>query len=222
MLFGKVEYFEDLFIAFKTYCPEKGGHRKLLLSVEVCIHNIVDVCCKFYPRTFEGYYSCRVQFSPVGMDALTEEYTWRPVQLGDNNTFSAVYDKCAPFSHIRHCSEIDILDNSIEILVFRIGAIEFKLCLKRDTECQTALYTLINGIPRRVNVIIEEFENEIISCIGNWEVFCKDLKESFFFPVFRSGSKLEKLSERFQLNFQKIGIIKLIFPGGKTNSFSIF
>src|SRR4030043_93077 len=156
MLFGKVEYFEDLFIAFKTYCPEKGGHRKLLLSVEVCIHNIVDVCCKFYPRTFEGYYSCRVQFSPVGMDALTEEYTRRPVQLGDNNTFSAVYDKCAPFSHIRHCSEIDILDNSIEILVFR------------------------------------------------------------------SGSKLEKLSERFQLNFQKIGIIKLIFPGGKTNSFSIF
>ena len=46
-----------------------------------------------------------------------------------------------------------------------------------------------------VNKIIQKFENEVISRIGDREVFCENPVKTFVFPVFGIGFQLEKVSE---------------------------
>ena len=81
MFLGKVKYLEDFLVAFKTYCAEKCGYRQFLLPVDICVHHIIDVGCKFDPRSFERYYPGRIQFGSVGVDALSEENAGGSVQL---------------------------------------------------------------------------------------------------------------------------------------------
>ena len=79
--------------------------------------------------------------------------------------------------------------------MFRVGAIKFQLCLEGNAESKASFNTLFNCVSGRIDIIIEEFEYEIVSCICNWKIFRKDFKKSFFLSVFGGCPKLEKLTE---------------------------
>ena len=52
-LFSKTESFENIFIRLKTNCTQQSSYRQFFLTVDISIHDIVDVSSKFYPRTTE-------------------------------------------------------------------------------------------------------------------------------------------------------------------------
>ena len=49
----QTEYFDDVFVAFQTDSSQQCCHREFFLSVDVSVHDIVDVSGKLYPRTAE-------------------------------------------------------------------------------------------------------------------------------------------------------------------------
>ena len=59
--------------------------------------------------------------------------------------------------------------------------------------------------------IIKKFESKIASCVGDGEIFGKDLVEAFVFPVVGIGLQLEEVLERLKLNIQKIRIFERLF-----------
>ncbi len=76
---GQAKDFQNVFVTFKPYGPEQRGDRQFFLSVNVSVHHVVDVCCKFNPGTFERDDSCRIQFCSVCVYALSKKYSGRPV-----------------------------------------------------------------------------------------------------------------------------------------------
>jgi len=107
------------------------------------------------------------------------------MQLGYDNPFGTVDDKCPLVGHIRDCAEVNVLYHGIKVLMFRIGAVEFQLGLKRDAEGQASFNTFLDGITRGINLVIDKFEHEIIPGIGNRKVLLKNSEKSLIFPVFR-------------------------------------
>src|SRR5664280_3568747 len=75
MFFSEVKNLEYLLVAFEPYSAEECCNRQFLLPVDICIHHIIDISGKFYPRSFERNYSCGIEFCPVCMHALAEEHT---------------------------------------------------------------------------------------------------------------------------------------------------
>ena len=121
--FRQIENFQNILVAFKTNRPQQRRNRQFLFTVDVRIHHVVDVGCKFNPRTTERNYSGRIKFCTIGMNALSEKHPWRPVKLRYNDTFGTI-DYKSPFrSHIRDGSQIDILYHRVKILMVRIRAI---------------------------------------------------------------------------------------------------
>ena len=74
-LLSKVENLKNILILLITNSTEQGRYRQLLLTVDVSIHHIVDICSKLYPTTLEWDYTRRIKHSTIGMNALTEEHT---------------------------------------------------------------------------------------------------------------------------------------------------
>ena len=72
---GHAEEFEDVFICFVTDSTEQGGYGEFFLTVDVCVHHVVDVGSKFHPRTFEGDNAGGINLGAVRVNGLTEEYT---------------------------------------------------------------------------------------------------------------------------------------------------
>ena len=54
------------------------------------------------------------------------------MQLANDNAFSAVDNESTFRSHVRYCTEEDVLDNGIEILMVRVGAIKFEFSFERN------------------------------------------------------------------------------------------
>ena len=52
-LVSEVEYVDDVLVRVVADSPEKCRYRQLLLTVDVGIHHVVDVCCEFYPGALE-------------------------------------------------------------------------------------------------------------------------------------------------------------------------
>ena len=66
---------------------------------------------------------------------------------------------------------------------------------------QSSFDTLFNWIARWVDKVIQELQNEVVSRIGNWEVFRKYLKETLIVTILWSSLQLEKISKRLELYF---------------------
>ena len=105
------------------------------------------------------------------MHSLTEEHTWRTVQLRYYNALSTIDDKRAVGSHIRDCTKEHVLDKCAEVLMLRVRTVKFHFSLQGYAICKTALEALIDRVAWRVNIVIQELKNEIITCIGYREVF---------------------------------------------------
>ena len=48
-LVGEFEYLENVFVGLKTNSTQKSSYGQLLLTVDICIHDIVDVGCELDP-----------------------------------------------------------------------------------------------------------------------------------------------------------------------------
>lgn len=133
------------------------------------------------------------------------------MQLGDNHTFGTIDDESALRGHIRNHAQIHMLLQRLEILVFRIFATQFHLGFQRHTVGQAAINTLLDGIAGRIDVIIQEFEFEIVSRIGDREILLENLVKAFIQAVVGIGLDLEKVFEGLNLDIQKIGVFKFSY-----------
>ena len=154
--FGEIEYLENVFIGFVTNRTQQGRYGQLLLTVDVSIHHIVDVCSKFNPRTLERYDTCGIELRTICVNARTEEYAGRAVQLRNDYALCAVDDKRTVLGHVRYLTEEHVLHHGIKIFVVRVGAIQFELRLQGHAVRKSYFEALLNAVTGRVDVIIEE------------------------------------------------------------------
>ena len=70
---------EDILVGLITDGAQQGGNGQFLLTVDICVHHIVDVCSKFDPASLERDDTCGVELGAVGVQALSKEYTRRAV-----------------------------------------------------------------------------------------------------------------------------------------------
>jgi len=147
----------------------------------------------------------------IGMGAGAEEYSGRPVQLGDNYTFGAIDDK-GPFGgHVGNHTKVNILDNRFKILMLRISTIKFQLGFQWYGIGKPAFHAFLDRISWRIHKIIKEFKDEVIPCVRNREIFTENFVQSFIDPVFRVCFKLDEILEGLKLDFEKIRIISFNF-----------
>ena len=118
------------------------------------------------------------------MGALSEEHTGRTVELRHDNAFGAVDYKCTFFGHVGDRAEIYVLDFRSEIFMIGVCTVQLQLGFQRHTVGQTALETLFDRVTRRIDIIIEEFENEVVASVGYREVFCKNFEKAFVVSFF--------------------------------------
>ena len=140
------------------------------------------------------------------MHALAEEYARRTMELGHDDAFSTVDDERTPFGHIGNRPEVHVLNDDAEIFVFVVRAIELQLGFQRNAVGQSALEALLDRIARRVDIVVDELQNEVIPGIRDGEIFLKDLVESLVLTVFGRSVHLEKIPEGFELHLQQIRI----------------
>ena len=95
--------------------------------------------------------------------------------------------------------------------MIRISAIKFQLSLQRHTVSLATLQTLLYRVTGRVDVIIQEFKNEIVPGVRNREILCKNLVETLVISFFRRSVKLKEIFKRLQLHLEKIGVRQRIF-----------
>ena len=186
-VFCQIKDFKNIFIVFKTYGTQQCSYRKLLLTVDISIHHVIDIGRKFNPRTFERDNTCRIQFSTVGMNALSEEHTWRTVQLRNYNTFCSVNNESTFRSHIRDSSQINILNYRIEVFMIGVGTIKLKLSFQGNTISQSTLQAFIDRIVRRVDIVIKELEHEVVTSICDREILGKHFVQAIVLSFFRRG-----------------------------------
>ena len=217
-LLGQVEDVEDVLVAFVTDGAQQGSEGEFLFPVDVGVHHVVDVRGEFHPRPLEGDDARRIKFGSVGVERLPEEYAGRTVQLGDDDAFGSVDHERARRGHVRDGSQVHVLHDGLEVLVIRIGAVQFQAGLQRYAVGQSAFDALLDGVARRIDEIVNKLQYKLVSRVCYGEVLAESLVESFVFSFVRFGFELEEIPERFDLDVQKIGIVDRILHRGKADS----
>ncbi len=184
-LFRQPENVQDIAVRVVADGAQQRRHREFLFAVDVRVHHRVDIRCKLHPGTLKRDYPCRVDFRPVRVKTLAEEYPRRPVQLRYDHALSPVDDE-GPFrGHIWNIAQEHILHNCLKIDVLLIITRQPKLRLQRHAVGQSPLHTLVDGVPRRVNKVVQEFKHEDIPGISDGEILLKNAVQTFVSSVFR-------------------------------------
>ena len=89
-----------------------------------------------------------------------------------------------------------VLNHRTEILMIRVSAIQFQLSLQGHTIGQTTLQTLVNGVARRVDIVIQELKNEIITRVGDREILGEYLIQTVILAFLRRSVQLQEVLER--------------------------
>ena len=194
-LVREVEDFEDLLVRFETDRTQQRGNGQFFLAVDVRIHHVVDVRRELDPRSLEGDDAGRIEFRTVRVHALAEEHARRAMQLRNDHALRTVDYERTPFGHIGNRTEINVLNDHSEIFVLIVGAIEFQLGFQRDTVRQAAFEAFFDRITRRIDVVVDEFQNEIVPCICDGKVLLKHFVQPLVFTVFGCCVHLEKVPE---------------------------
>ena len=208
-LLGEVETVEDVLVGLEADSTQQGRHGQFLLTVDVSIHDLVDIRRELDPRTAEGDDTRRIELRSVGVHGCSEEDTRRTVKLRYDDTLGTVDDEGAFWGHIGDHTQIDRLLYSLELLVLRVIARKLQLSFQGDTIGQTTLDALLDGVARRVDVVVQKLKCEIVAGIRNGEVFLENLEKTLIQAVVRVGFNLEEILKRFQLNVQEIRIVEL-------------
>ncbi len=187
---------ENILIGLKTDGTQQGRNGQLLLTVDVRIHDLIDIRSKLNPRAAERNDTRRVELRTIGVHRSTEEHARRTVQLADNDTLSTIDNKSTFGSHIGNRAQIDIRNNGIEILMIGIFATQAQFSLKRHAVGKTALNALLDRIAGRVDTIIQESQSKTIAGILNGEILLEYLEQPLVATLLRSSIHTEKLLER--------------------------
>ena len=204
--FGQTEKLENILIAFVTDGTEQGGDGQLLLTIDVSVHDTIDVRGKFDPATFERNDARAVELRTVGVNTRSEEHTGRTVQLRNDHTFGTVDHKRAVVGHIRNHAQEYALLRRFKFFVIGVGAEEFQLGTQGDTVSQSALQTLIDAVTGSFDVVVEEFEHEVVACVSDGEVLRKDFEKTIVLTQLIGSVQLEKFPEGFQLHVKEVRI----------------
>ena len=221
-LFCQIEAVEDVTIGLETDGAEQCGNRQFLLTVDVSIHDLVDIRSELDPRTAERDNTRRIELGSVRVHRCAEEYTRRAVQLTNDNALSTIDDKGAFRRHVRNSTQINIGNDGVEILMIGILATKTQFRFQRHTVGQTALDTLFDSVTRTINRIIQECQRKTVASILNREVFREYPKESLSTTLFRSGIHLNKIGEGLQLNLQKVRIRHMLLHTTEIDSLLFF
>ena len=129
------------------------------------------------------------------MHALAEEHSRRTMQLGYDDTLRTIDDERTAFCHIGNRTEVHVLNDDAEIFVLVVRAVKLELRLQRDAVRKAALEALLDRITRRVDIVVDELQNEIVPGIRNGEILLKHLVQPLALAVFGRGVHLEKVPE---------------------------
>ena len=80
--------------------------------------------------------------------------------------------------------------------MIRISAFQFQLSLQGYAIRQTTLQTFVDGVARRINIVIQELKNVTISRIGDREVLGEHLIQTVILPFLRRSVQLQEIFER--------------------------
>ena len=117
------------------------------------------------------------------------------MQLRYNHTLGSIDNKGTIGCHIRNRTQEHVLDRHGKIRMIRIRTIQFQLSLQRYTIGQTALQTFVNRVAGRVNIVIQELKNEIITRVGDREVLCEHLIQTVILAFLRRSVQLQEVFE---------------------------
>ena len=129
------------------------------------------------------------------MNVLSEEHARRTVQLRYYNTLGSIDNESTIGGHIRNRAQEHILNHCAEVLMIRISTIQFQLSLQRYAIGQTTLKTLVNRVTRRVDIVIQELKNEVITRIGDREVLSEHLIQAVILAFLRRSVQLQEVFE---------------------------
>ena len=76
-----------------------------------------------------------------------------------------------------------------------VCTIQFHLSLQRYAICKTTLKALINRVTRRVDIVIQELKNEIITCVGDREILNEYLIQTVILAFLRRSVQLQEITE---------------------------
>src|SRR5690606_4905378 len=111
--------------------------------------------------------------------------------------------------HVRDIAEEDVLYNCLKIDVLFVVAGQAQFGLQGDAVRQAPLHAFFYLVPWRVDVVVEKFEYENVPGIGDGKILLKHFVQSLIEPVFRSRFQLEEFLKGFQLDLQKIGVLRV-------------
>ena len=124
------------------------------------------------------------------MHALSEEHARRTVQLRHDYALGAVDYEGAVAGHVRNGAKEHVLDKSSEVLMVGVGTVKLHLSLQGYAICQTALETLVNGVTRRVDIVIQELKDEVVARVADREVLREHLIETVILAFLRRSVQL--------------------------------
>ena len=104
-----------------------------------------------------------------------------------------------------------MLLEGLEIFVFGVFATQLHLGFQRHTVGQAALDALLDAVAGRIYIIIQEFEFEIVSRIGDGEILLENLVQAFVKTVVGIGLDLEEIFERLNLDVEEIRVFKFSY-----------
>jgi hypothetical protein len=79
--------------------------------------------------------------------------------------------------------------------VVRVGAIELELGLQGNAVGQADIKTLIDGVARRVDIIVKEFKLKVVARILDGEILGKNFIESLVFSFLSRCIQLQEITE---------------------------
>ena len=192
---GKVKNIQNVFVRCITDGPKQGCYRKLLFAVDVSIHDVVDVRCKFDPRPLKRNDSSRIEFRPVAVKGLSKEDTGRTVQLRNNHPLCSIDYKGALGGHVRNQTQINLLFDGLKVLVLFVVARKTKLGFERNIVGQTPLNALLDAVTRWIHEVVEEFQDKVVAGIRYRKVLSKHPVQPVVLTMFRKGLQLKKVFE---------------------------
>ena len=156
------------------------------------------------------------------MHAAAEEHTGGTVKLGYYDTLGTVDDERAVVRHVGDEAQEYVLNHCVEVFMIGVVATQFQFCLQGHTVGEVTLQTLLDGIARGVNEIIEKLQIKVVARVVNREILREDLVQTVILPQLRRSIQLEEVLERLQLHFQKVGVCQRTFNGSEIYSLNFF
>ena len=117
------------------------------------------------------------------------------MHLRNDNPFRTVDDERTTGSHVGNHTQVNLLDDVLEVFVIAVGAEEFELGLEGHAVGEPSVQTLLYAVTGRIDEIIQKLQNEIVPGVGNGKILGKNLVKPFVDTIFGIGLQLKKVLE---------------------------